>query len=135
MANALYDKGREAFLTGGINWSGDSIKAVLVDTGAYTPNVATHQFLSDIAAGARVATSANLGSKTVAAGVADAADSLFTAVSGPSVEAVVLYKDTGTAGTSPLIAYIDTASGLPVTPNGGDITVVWDNGANKIFKL
>lgn len=135
MANALYDKGREAFLTGGISWSADSIKAVLVDTGAYTPNVATHQFLSDIAAGARVATSANLGSKTVAAGVADAADSLFTAVSGPSVEAVVLYKDTGTAGTSPLIAYIDTASGLPVTPNGGDITVVWDNGANKIFKL
>lgn len=135
MANALYDKGREAFLTGGINWSGDSIKAVLVDTGAYTVNLATHQFLSDIAAGARVATSANLSSKTVAAGVADAADSLFTAVSGPSVEAVVLYKDTGTAGTSALIAYIDTASGLPITPNGGDITVVWDNGANKIFKL
>ena len=135
MANALYDKGREAFLTGGINWSGDSIKAVLVDTGAYTVNLATHQFLSDIPAGARIATSANLSAKTVAAGVADAADSLFTAVSGASVEAVVLYKDTGTAGTSPLIAYIDTASGLPVTPNGGDITVVWDNGANKIFKL
>ena len=135
MANALYDKGREAFLTGGINWSGDSIKAVLVDTGAYTVNLATHQFLSDIAAGARIAFSANLSAKTVAAGVADAADSLFTAVSGASVEAVVLYKDTGTAGTSALIAYIDTASGLPVTPNGGDITVAWDNGANKIFKL
>ena len=135
MANALFDRGREAFLTGGINWSADSIKAVLVDTGAYTVNLATHQFLSDIAAGARVATSANLSAKTVAAGVADAADSLFTAVSGPSVEAVVLYKDTGTAGTSALIAYIDTASGLPVTPNGGDITVAWDNGANKIFKL
>ena len=135
MANALYDKGREAFLTGGINWSGDSIKAVLVDTGAYTVNLATHQFLSDIPAGARIATSANLSAKTVAAGVADAADSLFTAVSGASVEAVVLYKDTGTAGTSALIAYIDTASGLPVTPNGGDITVAWDNGANKIFKL
>ena len=72
MANALYDKGREAFLAGGINWSGDSIKAVLVDTGAYTVNLATHQFLSDIPAGARIATSANLGSKTVAAGVADA---------------------------------------------------------------
>ena len=135
MANALYDKGREAFLTGGINWSGDSIKAVLVDTGAYTVNLATHQFLSDIPAGARIATSANLSAKTVAAGVADAADSLFTAVSGASVEAVVLYKDTGTAGTSALIAYIDTASGLPVTPNGGDITVAWDNGANQIFKL
>lgn len=135
MANALYDKAREAFLTGAINWSTDTIKAVLVDTGAYTVNISTHQFLADIAAGARIATSAALSSKTVAAGVADAADSLFTAVSGASVEAVVLYKDTGTAGTSNLIAYIDTASGLPVTPNGGDITVAWDNGANKIFKL
>jgi hypothetical protein len=47
----------------------------------------------------------------------------------------VIYKDTGTAATSPLIAYIDTATGLPVTPNGGDITVTWDNGSNKIFKL
>lgn len=36
---------------------------------------------------------------------------------------------------SPLIAYIDTATGLPVTPNGGDITIAWDSGANKIFKL
>jgi len=34
-----------------------------------------------------------------------------------------------------LIAFIDTATNLPVTPNGGDIIVAWDNGANKIFKL
>lgn len=135
MANALYDKGREAFLTGGISWSADSIKAVLVDTGAYTPNVATHQFLSDIAAGARVATSANPVARQWPRVVADAADSLFTAVSGPSVEAVVLYKDTGTAGTSPLIAYIDTASGPPVTPNGGDITVVGQRGEQDLQAL
>jgi hypothetical protein len=47
----------------------------------------------------------------------------FTAVTGDVSEAVILYKDTGVAATSPLIAYIDTATGLPVTPNGGDITV------------
>jgi hypothetical protein len=135
MANALYDKGREAFLNAGVNWTSDNIKTVLVDTGAYTVNLSTHQFLSDVASGARIATSANLGTKTTTAGVADAADVTFSAVTGVQSEALVIYKDTGSAATSPLIAYIDTATGLPVTPNGADITVTWDNGSNRIFKL
>lgn len=136
MANALYDGGRQRFLEGSIAFATDAIKAVLVDTGAYTVNLATHNFLSDIPVGARISTSANLASKTTTAGVADAADVTLTAVTGATVEAVVLYKDTGVAGTSALIAYIDTAtSGLPATPNGGDITIVWDNGVNRIFKL
>jgi hypothetical protein len=135
MANALYDKGREAFLSGTISWSSDNIKCVLVDAADYTVNTATHQFLSDVASGGRVATSSNLASKTVTAGVADAADVTFSAVTGDQSEALVIYKDTGSAATSPLIAYIDTATGLPVTPNGADITVTWDNGSNKIFKL
>ncbi len=136
--NALYDKAREKFLghaTIDLDWINDNVKAVLVDTGAYAVDLANHEFLSDIAAGARISTSGNLGTKSAAAGVADAADVTFTAVSGATVEAIVLYKDTGVAGTSPLIAYIDTATGLPLTPNGGDVTVQWDNGANKIFKL
>jgi hypothetical protein len=98
-------------------------------------SIDTHEFLSDIASGARIATSGNLASKTSTLGVFDAADVTLTAVTGTTVEAVVLYKDTGTASTSPLIAYIDTATGLPVTPNGGDETITWDNGSNKIFKL
>jgi hypothetical protein len=135
MANALYDKGREKFLTGAISWSSDNIKVVLVDAADYTVNLSTHEFLSDVASGGRVATSGNLASKTTTAGVADAADVTFTAVTGDQSEALVIYKDTGSAATSPLIAYIDTATGLPVTPNGADITVTWDNGSNKIFKL
>jgi len=135
MANSLYDKGREAFLTGAINWSSDTIKVVLVDGADYTVNLSTDQYLSDVPSGARVATSSALGSKTTTAGVADAADVTLTAVTGDPSEALVIYKDTGVASTSPLIAYIDTATGLPVTPNGGDITIAWDSGANKIFKL
>ena len=56
-------------------------------------------------------------------------------MTGVSVEALVIYQDSGVSATSRLIAYIDTATGLPVTPNGGNITVTWDNGANRIFKL
>lgn len=135
MANALYDKGRESFLKGEISWDTDNIKAVLVDTATYTVDLVNHQFLSDIPAGERVATSGNLTSPTTTAGVADAADITFSAVTGDQSEALVLYKDTTVATTSNLIAYIDTATGLPVTPNGGDITVQWGSGANKIFKL
>lgn len=134
MANAVYDKGRQAFLEGGVAWLTDNIKVVLVDTAAYTFSQ-THQFLSDIAVGARIATSANIASKTSTDGVADAADLTFTAVTGASIEALVIYKDTGVAATSALIAYIDTATGLPFTPSGGNVTITWDNGANKIFKL
>jgi hypothetical protein len=135
MANALYDLGRKAFLDGGIAILTDNIKVVLVDTATYTVNLATDEFLSDIPAGERVATSTNLSSKTSTAGVFDAADVTFTAVTGDVSEALVIYKDTGTEGTSALIAYIDTATGLPVTPGGSDVTVTWDAGANKIFKL
>lgn len=136
MANALYDKGREAFLGAGISWSADNIKVYLVR--GYTANLSTHQFLSDVttAGGTLVATSANLGTKTVTAGVADAADFTYTAVTaGAACQQLVIAKDTGTPSTSPLIGIIDTATGLPVTPNGADISVVFDSGANKIFKL
>ncbi len=135
MANALYDKGRQGFLDGSIDWDTQNIKVVLVDNADYTVNLATDNALDDIAAGGRVATSSNLTSKTVTDGVADAADVTFSAVSGDVSESLVIYYDSGVESTSLLIAYIDTATNLPVTPNGGDITIAWDNGANKIFKL
>lgn len=137
MANALYDKGRNAFARGEINWlasGGDTIKVILVDTADYTVDLANHDFLDDVPAAARVA-SATLTLSDPAAGVCDAGDVTFSAVTGDPCEALIIYKDTGTEATSPLLAYIDTATGLPVTPNGGNITVTWDSGANKIFKL
>ena len=133
MANDLYDKYREKALTGEVDWLTDDIKVALVDAADYTVNLATDEFLDDISGTAIVATSANLASKTATDGVADAADVTFTAVSGDVSEALVVYKDSGSAATSPLIAYIDTATGLAVTPNGGDITVIWPSGG--IFNL
>ena len=135
MANALFDKARQRFLEGQFNWNTDTIKAVLVDTGTYTVNLSAHEFLSDIGTGARISTSGAFTGKATTGGAADANDVTFTSVTGASIEAIVLYKDTGTDATSPLIAFIDTATGLPITPNGGDIIITWDNGANKIFKL
>lgn len=135
MANALYDYGREQFATAGINWVTDTIKVVLVDVGTYSVSLSTHQFFSSVPGGAVVGVAGTLASKTATAGVCDAADLTFSTVSGASIEAIVIYKDTGSSATSPLIAYIDTATGLALTPNGGDITVQWDNGTSRIFKL
>ena len=135
MANTLYDSARQGFLEAQINWLTDTIKVLLVDSGAYTPNVSTHHFLADIQVSSRIAGPVTLTSKTTTGGAADAADVTFTSVSGASIEMIVIYKDTGTEATSPLLAMIDTATGLPITPNGGDIIVTWDNGVNKIFKV
>ncbi|MEC4833749.1 hypothetical protein R2362_03035 [Mycobacteroides chelonae] len=132
MVNSLFEKGRQAFLDGQINWTSDNIKVAAVDA-TYTPNVATHQYLSDITG--VVATSANLSGKSSTGGVADAGDVTFASVTGSTIVRLVIYKDTGTAGTSRLIAVIDTATGLPVTPDGTNINTTWDNGANRIFKL
>jgi hypothetical protein len=134
MANSLYDKGRQKFLEGSIAYLSDTIKLLLA-TSSYTRNLTTDEFVTDVPGGDIVVRSGAFASKTSTAGVADAADVTMTAVTGSAASQIVLYKDTGSDATSPLIANIDTATNLPVTPNGGDITVQWDNGSNKIFKL
>lgn len=135
MANALYDNGREGFLAGDIDWDADDIRVILIDTGLYAVDIANHVALSDVPAGARVAVSSSLTGKTTSAGVADADDVNFASVSGNTVEALVIYQHTGVETSSRLIAYLDSATGLPVTPNGGDIVIQWDPGTNRIFKL
>lgn len=134
MANALYGKGKEKLLAGAINFGTDTIKAALVKT-AYAPNMATDEYFSTISANV-LNTPQTLTTKTTTLGVVDADDVVFTAVTaGDTAKAVVLYKDTGLAGTSPLLAYIDVITGFPLATNGGDIQIVWDAGAYKIFAI
>lgn len=125
MANAVYPKYKEAYIQSSTNSSlTGTVKAALVDTGAYTYSAA-HEFLSSLSG--VVGTAQTLGAKTYTNGLFDAADPTYTAVTGPTAEAVVLYIDTGVAGTSRLVAYIDTGvTNLPVTPNGGNITIGWN---------
>jgi hypothetical protein len=135
MANALYGLGRQKFLEGGIQYLAHDIKLNFLDAADYAVSIDVDEFLDDIAGAAIVATSGNFAGKNSALGVADASDVSVLAVTGDIFEAVGIYRDSGVAGTSPLIAYIDVAVGLPFTPTGNTITVSWDNGANKIFKL
>ena len=134
MANALYAKGKEKLLQAQINMMTDTIKAVLV-ANTYAANLSTHEFLSDLGANVLSVNQA-LAGRTVTFGVFDADDVTWpTVAAGSTGSYVVLIKDTGVAGTSPLIAYFDTITNFPVTTNGGDVTIQWDAGINKIFSL
>lgn len=133
MANALYPKYKQSLLTALLNVDivVGTAKAVLIDTGVYTYSAA-HQFYSDLSG--VVGTATAIGTRTATNGLFDGDDVTFTSVSGASVEAIVIFIDTGVTTTSRLVAYIDTSvTGLPVTPNGGNIIVSWD--AAGIFQL
>lgn len=138
MPNALYPKWKEARLQGTANAALDGsgttgVYAVLVDTGTYTYNAA-HQFYSDLSG--IVGTEQEIGAtKTYTNGVFDGADITFPSVTGATAEAIVIFiKNAGANTTWRLVAFIDTGvTGLPVTPNGGNIGVTWN--ASGIFAL
>ncbi len=138
MANALYDLGRQAILEGGVAWLSANIKVISIDETDDVPALATDEFLDpDILSGAREFISGNLASKTSTLGVADAANlaPAFTGASGDEFESITLIRDSGVETTSELIANIDTATGLPLTPDGGNIDITWSSSGDRIFKL
>ena len=123
MANAFQATTKKLILDADLDFLTDTIKVSLIDLADYTYSSA-HDFWNDVAAGSVVAT-ATLASKTTTGGVFDSADPVFSAVTGDVSEALWLWRDTTVNTTSPLIAFYDTGvTGLPVTPNGGDINVV-----------
>ena len=138
MANAIYPIYKQNLLAGTSGYdldndnSTDGPFCALVDTGTYTYSAA-HDFYNDLSG--VVGTDQRITGPTVTTGTFDGSDLTYTAVSGNSVEALVIYrKNAGANTTWPLVAYIDTGvTGLPVTPNGGNITVTWN--ASGIFTL
>lgn len=142
MANAVYPLAKEGFIAGEIDLDTAVIKCALVRGYSYS---ASHKFVSDVtgAGGTLVSTSAALSSKTVTNGVFDAADVTHaTVASGAAITGILVFQSSAVTGGADVaasaqrvIAWLDTGTGLPVTPNGGDITVAWDNGSNKIFAL
>jgi len=137
MANGLFAAYRTLVLSAPPDLSSVTVKAMFVDNADDTAVLASDDFINDILSAGRVpaiASCPTLGTKTlgsVAAGVFDAADTTFTALTGDPVEQLILFEDSGVEATSDLIAMWDTATGLPLTPNGGDVVVTWN--ASGIF--
>lgn len=120
MANALYPVFKQRLLNKELDMDTDTITALLIDSADYTYSAA-HDDLADVAGAAQVAT-ANLASLTIALGVFDSADFSWTTVSGDQCEAIIIYNNTH--ANDALVAFYDTGiTGMPVTPNGGNINV------------
>lgn len=132
MANALYTKGKEGILDETIGLSSGTIKAALLRSYTFSDS---HEDIADVTgAGATVVATATIGSKTFTSGVFDADDVTWTAVAnGAACDNFVVYQDGATDADRRLIMFVDSYTNLPVTPNGGDITIEWDSGSNKIF--
>jgi hypothetical protein len=135
--SAIYPKFKQALMTGAANSDldgtegDDGVYAAMIDTGTYTYSAA-HEFYSDLSG--IVGTPVEVLNKTQTSGVFDGDNVTFTAFSGSSVEAVVLYrKNSGANTTWRLVAYIDSATGLPLTPSGADLEIRWN--ASGIFSL
>lgn len=126
MSNALYNTFKEGILGNtAFDLDTDVIKASLIDGADYTYSAAHDEYSGgarDVALAAIVAESAALGSPTVANGVFDTADFTWSTVTGDQSEIIILWDDT--LANDRLIAFYDTGmTGMPVTPNGGNINV------------
>lgn len=132
----MYGLAREGFLTSvsGFDWTSSAMQLAFV-TSSYTPDYTTDQYLSVISGGYIIAQSGSFSSQSSALGTANAANETVSSVSGAQFAYVTLYSFITNAAASPLVMNIDTATGLPCTPNGGNIVVQWDTGTNKIFTL
>jgi hypothetical protein len=122
MASSLFDKGREGFLSGDLDWDANDIRVMLVKS-TYSYD-ATDVYVSA------------LSTKYTTSGIADAADITLTATAAVACNALVIFKHTGADTSARLIAYIDTATGLPLTPaTSATVSISWANTTNRIFKL
>lgn len=143
MANGLFDAAKQDFLSAGLDLTGVDLAVALIDHGTTTPSLSTHDFMDDLRSAVvydsvdndNVAPGTDyLASKSVTDGTFDANDITLQSVSGSTAESIVIYEDDGGGDTaSRLVVFIDTATGLAVTPNGGDISITWD--AAGIFSL
>lgn len=143
MANQLYDQARMLWAKGEMDWVNENFSCVLVSTASGYVFNAGHLSLASIDPAVRTfGTSGFAGvaltNKGVQTNGAIYADNVrFQTVTGSSIGAVVIYRR-GTETDEinmPLVYYADTATGLPITPNGGDIIVTWSTGTNRILRL
>lgn len=134
MADALYNKIKVDLLQG--MWGvGSHVIGVYLVTASYGFDGTAHDYLADVPSQHIVARSTLASAAVGSTGTVDGDDTVFTSVTGSIITQIVAAFDTGNIATSPLLFKIDTATGLPLTPNGGNVTIAWDAGADKIFTL
>jgi hypothetical protein len=136
MANSLYATAKESFLAGEIDLTQNNVKLLLVKSG-YIVDLSGHMFVSDIDSSYIAGRSSILDNVSITLGVFDADNETIEKYGNTGFSYIIIYTDSGNDSTSRLIAYIDTADGLPVEATLADATVIinWSNTIYKIFSL
>lgn len=138
MANALFPLGRRKFLLGQIDWEGDTFKVVALGATINEVTRETMEFASELSGALGTATTLT-GTTALADGVADADDVSYPDVGiGDTVLALVIFKDTGVAATSPLIYYADEnddTTAISRSGDGANISILWSSTADRVFRL
>lgn len=143
MPSGIYNLHKQYILdnttNGRVDWDGDTIKVALV-TSSYTPNFDTHNFFDDVTnevtGTGYTAGGATLASVTITLDTTndrvdvDAADTSWP-TSTITARGAVIYKSTGTASTSPLIAYLDFTTDQ--VSSAGTFLITWN--ASGILRL
>lgn len=137
MANFIYSKAKEAILKGQVNVVSNALRILLIDKNIYTPNQSSDNYVSQISPSAIKQRSTNLNNVTCLLGVVDADDVIMSDYDGSPFDAVILYKVGSSDSDSLLLFFIDTATGLPFpgSSSTSPVTIVWDNGPNKIISI
>ena len=117
-----------------IDFDADNIDASLLDqtdSGAITAGTVDYDEVN----GATVVATTNVSVSSISGGIVTLTGAItFTSVTGDAADYLTVWKNSGSAATSPLAITWDSAStGLPVTPNGGDINVTW--ASNQLVTL
>lgn len=137
MANFFYSKAKEKLFFANININSNQFKALLIDNSLYTPNQNSDQFVSDIPSAAIKKRSTAIQNLTCTLGVIDADDLVISDYDGSAFNTVVIYQDSSNDNSAILLFYIDTANGLPFpgSSSSSPVTIIWDNGSNKIIAI
>ena len=136
----IFNHYKEEVLNGNIDLVNDTIKLMLL-TSSYTPDIDADEFKDDIDTNEVVGTGYTAGGQALAGksvtqdnpndrGYLDAND-VNWAASTITARYMVLYKDTGVAGTSSLIAVWDFVTDK--ITSGGDFLVQWN--ASGVLEL
>lgn len=139
IASAFYNSGKKKLWDGSIDLDSDTIKVAFA-TSSYTPDVDAHDFFDDItnevtgtgytAGGYTLANKSVTQDNTNNRAVFDA-DDLTSANTTVTFRYTIFYKSTGTAGTSPLICYIDWGTDRVYTAE--TLVLQWATDGTGIF--
>lgn len=135
MATGLYVNGKESLGRGAIDLVNDDMILLLIDTSLYTVDLDNDVTQADIPQEAVIA-ERSLTGNSFQSGIFNCEDLIFPSLSSEqAVGAFIIAKNTNTLSTTRLVFYNDNAPEFPITPDGTDFTIAFDNGATKIFKL